>query len=371
MKASSGAYYVGLDHVRALAAYLVFIWHFLHIHDGHITPLDGTFDVFAFSLLAEGHTGVSLFMVLSGYLFAKITQGKDIHYGRFFWARFVRLAPMLGTMMVLYAIKETILEGWGGPEFLAYLQRLASGFVVPAWPNGGWSLTVELHFYLIFPLLLILERRRPLAMAGIILLALALRFGMAALPLGDQMRDFSYWTIIGRIDQFVIGMLLAYYGRRLAQSHLLALAAGLGVLALYRWFAGIGGYYGNETYPDIWVWLLTAEGLCYGIVIAWYDAHCRFGNTGVSGVLAKVGAASYSIYLLHFFVVFEAARQIDRHIWTLDTFYAALIAGTICFALVAMGAWIVYRYYESWFLRFRVPYLLGPAATGSVRPSGA
>jgi peptidoglycan/LPS O-acetylase OafA/YrhL len=33
--------------------------------------------------------------------------------------------------------------------------RVVKGFVLPTWPNGGWSIAVELHFYILPPLLLI------------------------------------------------------------------------------------------------------------------------------------------------------------------------------------------------------------------------
>ena len=42
MRASTGQYFVGLDHVRALAAFLVFTWHFMHIGGGHVEALPGT-----------------------------------------------------------------------------------------------------------------------------------------------------------------------------------------------------------------------------------------------------------------------------------------------------------------------------------------
>ena len=34
MQSSTGQYFVGLDHLRALAAFLVFTWHFYHVDDG-------------------------------------------------------------------------------------------------------------------------------------------------------------------------------------------------------------------------------------------------------------------------------------------------------------------------------------------------
>lgn len=76
MKSSSNQYFIGLDHIRALAAYLVFCWHFLHWSKG--SPIPFSYDAYVpfLSLVNEGHIGVSIFMVLSGYLFAKILNNK-------------------------------------------------------------------------------------------------------------------------------------------------------------------------------------------------------------------------------------------------------------------------------------------------------
>ena len=146
-----------MDHVRALAAFLVFNWHFMYVNKGHQTPLAGTFDVFFFSWFAEGHTGVSIFMVLSGYLFAKITGDRDLDYLKFLRARALRLLPLLLVVALLVVLKDTVQGGWDAG--LKALGDIAQGVVLPTLPNGGWSITVEFHFYLLFPLLVLLERR--------------------------------------------------------------------------------------------------------------------------------------------------------------------------------------------------------------------
>jgi peptidoglycan/LPS O-acetylase OafA/YrhL len=76
MRSSSGAHYIALDHIRALAAFLVVTWHFLHT----FIPYEYVPPVFLLSLLDEGHTGVALFMTFSGYLFAKLLEGRPIIY---------------------------------------------------------------------------------------------------------------------------------------------------------------------------------------------------------------------------------------------------------------------------------------------------
>lgn len=83
MRSSSGAHFIALDHVRALAAFIVFAWHFTHAANDYPVAFDYVPALFPFSILDEGHTGVALFMTLSGYLFAKLLDGKSIDYRAF------------------------------------------------------------------------------------------------------------------------------------------------------------------------------------------------------------------------------------------------------------------------------------------------
>jgi len=83
VKSSTGSHFIALDHVRALAAFLVFVWHFLHARPSVPVPFAYTPSIFPFALLDEGHTGVALFMTLSGYLFARLLDGKKSSVARF------------------------------------------------------------------------------------------------------------------------------------------------------------------------------------------------------------------------------------------------------------------------------------------------
>jgi len=74
VKSTSGSYYETLDHVRAFAVFSVFTWHFIHVNDGQLTGPA----IFPLSQLYEGHTGVAIFMTLSGYLFAKLLDNREV-----------------------------------------------------------------------------------------------------------------------------------------------------------------------------------------------------------------------------------------------------------------------------------------------------
>lgn len=153
MRSSSGAYYPSLDHLRALAALMVFSWHFTHSAMG--VELGATPGFFPLAILDEGHTGVSLFMVLSGYLFAKLLARDDIDYRQFLLNRVLRLLPLLVVFLWIAGITEGY-DGW------PYLERIAEGFIAPLLPGASWSIAIEFHFYLLLPVLMWVSRRRPL-----------------------------------------------------------------------------------------------------------------------------------------------------------------------------------------------------------------
>ncbi|MBU3732352.1 MAG: acyltransferase [Beijerinckiaceae bacterium] len=356
MRSSTGVHYLALDHLRALAAFMVFTWHFLHAGHGYPIPFDGAPRVFPLALLDEGHTGVALFMTLSGYLFAKLLDGASVRYGWFIYNRLLRLLPILIVTMLLYVL---MIYGQGG-DLKAVWRDIRRGWLYPTLPNGGWSITVEFHFYLVLPFLLLVDRFRPALLFALIALFIAIRLYLYTRY--GEIQTLAYWTIIGRIDQFTLGI-LAYRYRALLSRGSLTLIAGLMFGAFYWWFDWRGGFYNLPSYPSpsrLWVVLPMIEGLAYGILIAWYDARLIDGRSVVSRFFGQLGAYSYSIYLLHFFVVFHAAQFIDQSVMRLSNFYVACAWSLIVFCLMIVPGYLSFRFIESPFLKLRKRYIARP-----------
>ena len=65
-----------------------------------------------------------------------------------------------------------------------------------------WSVTIEMHFYLLFPLLLLMVRRYgPLALLAVVAAALTIRADWW-LTYGE-VQHLAYWTIFGRITRLI------------------------------------------------------------------------------------------------------------------------------------------------------------------------
>jgi len=356
MRSTSGLYFSRLDHVRAVAVFMVFAWHFLHMTPQFPVPY-GSAPFFLLALLDEGHTGVALFMTLSGYLFAKLVGEHRINFADFLYSRALRLGPLLLVCLVAWWLIGRL----GGDPVL--VSDLIGGLIVPTWPKGAWSIAIELHFYVLFPLLLLLCRRLgPVALLGLVVAAVAVRVSLW-LRMGD-VQYLAYWTIIGRIDQFLFGMIFAYAPLRRPVLAVIAAICGLSFLVFWQQFDAMGGYYnrtGVVSGSPLWIVIPTIEGLTYASLIALYDGSSLRPVAWLDRGLAKVGEWSYSIYLLHFFpVVFLRWLAGDR-IGSVDNFFLALLAVIVAFVVFLPVAAFSYNAFEKRFLAYRRPYLVAAA----------
>jgi peptidoglycan/LPS O-acetylase OafA/YrhL len=354
MKSSTGFHFIALDHIRALAAFMVFIWHFNHSSNGYPVPFDYVPSLFPFVLLDEGHTGVALFMTLSGYLFAKLLDGKTISYTAFFWNRVLRLVPLLTVIILIISLKKII----NGENLLWYGYSIIKGFLLPSLPNGGWSITVEFHYYLILPLLLWMSKKSKFLPFLIIIFAIFIRFNIYNWK--GEVQTLAYWSIIGRIDQFVFGMLAFQFSSKIRGRHFTAISIFLIFSIIYWYFDLNGGFYKNPSYPStnkFWIFLPTIEGMAYAFCIAWYDNSFSHSTTGLSAFVGRIGEYSYSIYLFHFFIVFEAAKFVHENIMNISNFYYASIWAVVFFIFMTPIGYLSFIFIESPFLKLRKCYI--------------
>ena len=364
MKSSSGKYYIALDHIRAIAIFTVFTWHFINVnyaHNGYVTPVP----ILPLSLLSEGHTGVAVFMTLSGYLFAKLLDGKQINYTSFIWNRFIRIAPLFFVVISFIVIRDYL----RGADVLIYIQNFVldflfywssfyAGALTPAIPNGGWAIAVEWHFYLLLPFLLLLSKRSRYSLFLILLFAVLLRIFLHSKL--DQIQTISYFTLVGRIDQFLLGI-IAYRFRKHFTRTTIPVAFIAFIFAFSYWqFDLQGGFYHNPSYPSpspIWIYMPTIEGVTYASLIAWYDNSFTHSKGPLSRFIASIGTYSYSIYLLHFFAYEQLAKAINNYI-DLSNIYIALLLSPIAFLPMIPIGYLGYRLIELPFLKFRTSYII-------------
>ena len=316
---SSNAFYLSrLDHLRFLAAMFVFSWHTVHF--GTAIPMQ-TVPAIPLSVFEEGHTGVSFFIALSGFILAALCTGRRVLYGAFIRNRVLRVAPLLLVWMLLYFYTGTM-----APErMFAMMFGLLINEGQP-FPGPGWTIAIEFQFYLLFPLLIVFVERYGLRyLFGLIGVALVLRtlFYLRS----DDVRYLAYATAFGRVDQFVLGIVAFHVHRsgKVPRSPLLLVGATAAWLVLYHQFNRLGGYY-HLSSRALWIVLPTLEGVFYALItVAYLNAAFRI-PAAVDRTAAWLGMISYSIYLNHWEVTQVCWRWASLLRIPLDTPLRVMVA---------------------------------------------
>jgi peptidoglycan/LPS O-acetylase OafA/YrhL len=250
---------------------------------------------------------VALFICLSGFIFAFGAAGRQVTYRQFLANRFLRTYPLLlFVVMVGCAVHQPAVQ------IVPLLQTLLGGANLRGaqWLGNFsvmlWTVSLEWQLYLLFPALMAIlngaGRTRILGLLALLLVARAL-----ALSEGLNPVEGLYTQVLGRLDQFGLGMLAGHaYAQSRARSEWRSAFRRLLLPALLGLLLGAYAFNHNGGWPAVAWWKIvtpTIEGVLWTALIlgyiSWTDR-----QAGVPGTLvrsfASIEATSYSMYLWHF-----------------------------------------------------------------------
>ena len=368
MKSSNKTYLHGIDQLRAFASMLVLYWH--AIHSGYVKTSYVPDNIFM-GYFEEGHTGVALFITITGFIFTYIIADKDIIYRKFLYNRFIRIFPLL-FIASLFASFYASGVNKGDPLTIIKFFNLFGGGAL----NGSWTIVIEFQFYLFFPIIYMHFRGKYRGkwlkyFPYILFIVLGMIFRLIYFSKHGNVQEISYWSIFGRIDQFMFGIISAllltdlkninkkkYFG---ISIFLISLSA---LVIFYYYFNKSGGYYHRPSYPspnNIWLFIPTMEGLLYGLmIIGWVLFSTEWTNI-FSKFLAYLGSISYSTYLLHVPAIGLCHAIISRYeiSFSEDKFIDGNLAILILiYPAIMIFSSISYELIEKPFLNKRTKYLV-------------
>jgi peptidoglycan/LPS O-acetylase OafA/YrhL len=371
---SRAGFFPTLDGLRGLAILLVMLHHYTSYWP--TTGLDGKIA----TVVALSWAGVDLFFVLSGFLITGIlldTRGSARYFSSFYARRTLRIFPLyyltlfLGLVVLpqfpaVHAVLATTIEGtppqWPYWVYLTNFSVAERGFM-HGWLDVGWSLAIEEHFYLVWPLVIWLFPARPVVwlctgifVAEVFARAYGRAIDMQVLPL--------YVVTWFRLDGLVVGALLAVAHRR-------GLIPALDRLVPVVVIAGIAGlvavtYLGGHT----WWWNRRMQQFGYSIIAIIAGAMLvsavnrpagsLWPRMLSAGWLQAFGRYSYCLYLIHL-PVMRAVREWVFNPEEYETLAVAPWIGQVLFYPVAAApafalAWLSWRFFESPILRLKAKF---------------
>ena len=311
----------GLTGLRGYAALMVCLHHYNYRKSGTLF----------YDIVAKGDWGVIVFFVLSGFVLAYVYQdwfksglqkSDFIHFMRL---RLARVYPLHLVMLILWGLlilygRIAITENDTLYTFLLNLTLTHAWGFTPtlSWNLPSWSISSELFCYLLFPLLIVLVRNKPIYLLIFVMVVLLIepfyhpyaymvKFFMDAMHLNFVVHQFEYGvSLVDWFCTFAFGVVsFCLFDRRTLG----------GVLPEVLFLCGVGIfiyiYSINLSDNDVIRVIITFASALI-IASVFYDS--RLAAVILGNPLAVfLGLISYALYLSH--IILKQVMSLSWPMW--------------------------------------------------------
>lgn len=323
---------VSVQYLRGIAALLVLL--------AHISYKDMQYSLGSFHF-DIGIFGVDIFFVISGFVMYYISQNIENSFRGiicFFKQRVIRIIPLYWlvsclALMIYIIAPERVNSSTGSTDILNSFTLFPSEtkYLVAV----GWTLSYEFYFYFLFSISLFFKYYKALIISVILL---SLVFVGEMLFSKTFLQNFLTNSLL---LEFFYGILIAkYYLNHF--THRAKFLLGFIIVGLFILYINF--------FSDI----STIRGFYFGfpaMVIVLVLVSCeKYFKKHKSILLTELGNMSYSLYLVHLFVL--AFVAIIYKLVKINTFVAEIIYLIAMFSLSILIGYVVYKFIESPLLKY-------------------
>lgn len=328
------SYIPALDGIRACAFLLVFMGHAQLINAG------------------AAAFGVTVFFFLSGFLITTLLRSEVIDTGNiqlraFYTRRALRiLPPLYATLLIAYGLGAIgLLEAGSARGFISvagYYYNYAeltkqSSVILPTGLSVLWSLMIEEHFYLLFPVLYRAlnraktpRRQQATLLIAVASLALAWRVWLVFFY-GSPTTTYPRWTYSAtdtRFDSLLWGCVLAIACNPCLGDRWSFLERHKGAFA----FAGVALSLVCLAWREpVWRESVRYTVQAIALLPVFYYCVSSYPRARVRWLewrpLRTIGVLSYSMYLAHLAILIALRQRFPRHTVLVSLGSFALVCG--------------------------------------------
>ena len=325
-----------IDTLRGLAALYVFFFHLALLPEPDLGV-----PYWAKQIVLSGSTGVTLFFVVSAftlcYSMRARSDGPNPIYG-FYVRRIFRIVPLFYVWMGISWLRDAYLYGTRHSLSDVLLSASFLFNLIPGKQAGfvwaSWTLSVEMLFYLIFPLVFrfVSDYRRALTFFLFTIIASrAFPYFLVYLPISDPQRSsYINSSLLHHLPSFAAGVLAFHLYETFIKDKEVNRYWGVAFLGIFVFL-----YDAILSNPNLYTIPLPWQAIAYGCLLIGLSIFPW--KLVVNKFTVFFGLISYSVYLGHTSVII-ALRPLYTKISAIDmaTSLKFFLCASITLGLVAL-----------------------------------
>jgi peptidoglycan/LPS O-acetylase OafA/YrhL len=354
-------YFKNLDGLRLIAALLVVYHHCCLFAGNQPTPIT----LLGSSVAAHwGTLGVNLFFVLSSFLITTLLINENkltgsIDFKKFYTRRILRIWPLYFTFgIVATCLSALLFKAIGYHESqgviiknLMYLATFTINFQIMNDYNRDiieifWSVCIEEHFYLIWPVLVWIFRNKIGQLCAAMFIISALSYAYFYFFKTD-LRYPNYYFTLCRFDLFAFGAYAALFNH----NHKKSIPNYLYIIGLILVIGLIFTHIFDIIYTQFFIssWFM---GIVFSVFIL--SIINKNSNLLEHKIMKEGGKISYGIYVLHPFVAHFCLYITSRY---LNSYFGLTVIYPLAtIALSWLVASVSYYVLEERFIKMKHKY---------------
>jgi len=353
MKKETALYYPGVDGLRAVSFFLVFLFH-----------CDLRF-------MDIGWAGVIVFFVISGFLITDILIKQDrqnSYFVKFFVKRLLRITPisvltLLGCSIVILIQKNHLPNNW-----IFYLFNVQNILWVVNQSlsdlNGllahTWTLAIEEQFYLLWPFVIFFIPKDKIGWVCLATILLTLLYRLIATVFLNNPLATSV-LLLSQTDSLALGALLAFIKNSDSKLNLLKTtlrwSIHIGVLGLVSIIIFLSWHYNLSFFaaynilrtPNMYLINgFTSQIYLFVALIAWgvIDLIITVPKGSVAKILSgkflvHIGLISYGLYIYHWPILVALKRFVPNPL------FVTLLGGLITYLIAFISYYTIEKFFRS------------------------
>jgi peptidoglycan/LPS O-acetylase OafA/YrhL len=342
-KVNQSSFYVpALDGIRAISILMVII--------SHMAERGG----FKYGKMVPGGMGVTVFFFISGYLitallFKELYKTNTINFKAFFLRRILRLYPPL-LLMLTILLSYILIIGKPIPytEVFASLFYYENYFMVYSAVKDKyfgviWSLSIEEHFYLVWPVLFIVFNKSKKGFTALavllIIIPLICRLYIASQYDASKLSDLiTYYLTHCRFDAIAFGCLSAVLLNYSSKEDYIKLTQYYFSIILAIILLLVSLTFRNEFFRQTYRYTLQGIALFIllpGILSPQKHVYTAVKNALSGNLIVFIGKLSYSIYLFHWVAIQVTPRLLpQKYLWLLVNIVITIVLSLFSYLII-------------------------------------